>query len=94
MRVLSFLSFAILTITGCGTLDRMCDGDGDDLPPRPGLRDRFEREPDPRDSAGDRPPLHWFGPSRTTPINPPIPDLPPQREPVAPRAEDPSWRNR
>ena len=87
MRML--IPIAILSLfSGCALYDR-CD-DRNDLPPRPGLRERDDRGPD-----GDRQPLHWFGPDRRgTPINPAIPDLPPTREPTAPRAEDPSWRNR
>ena len=87
--------FAILlsTLTGCGICDRMTDRDRDDLPPRPGLFDRDNRSADPRDPS-QPPAMHWFGPAKDTPLNPPIPNLPPTREPTAPRAEDPSWRNR
>lgn len=93
MRILS--AFVTLSLfSGCALCDR-CD-DRDDLPPKPRLGDRLD--PGSRDDRGpndDRPPLHWFAPDRKgTTINPPIPELPPQREPTAPRAEDPSWRNR
>jgi hypothetical protein len=78
LLLVSLLSMA----TGCGICDRWQDRrERDrDLPPR-------DDEPLPR--------FGFIGPSREAPpINPPIPELPPQREFTAPRAEDPSWRNR
>jgi len=82
------LTFALVApiLSGCA----LCDQKQDDLPPQPGF---FERVGD--DLNDPNRPLHWYGPQRAAPpINPPIPDLPPTRVPTAPRAEDPSWRNR
>jgi hypothetical protein len=87
MRTILF-TFALVApiLSGCA----MCDQRQDDLPPPPGF---FERVGD-NLTDPDRP-FRWFGPSKSPPgINPPIPELPPTREPTAPRAEDPSWRNR
>lgn len=81
MRFFFFPTLFALT-SGCGICERMQDRrDQDrDLPPR-------DAEPLPR--------FGFIGPSRQAPpINPPVPELPPQREFMAPRAEDPSWRNR
>jgi hypothetical protein len=88
MRTL-LLTFVLVApiLSGCAMCDQRPD---DDLPPKPGF---FERVGD--DINDPNRPFHWFGPNRNPPgINPPIPELPPTREPTAPRAEDPSWRNR
>lgn len=70
--------------------DRLRDRDRDDD------RDR-DRDRDRRDEVDDRPRignLEWIGPSREAPpIYPSVQNLTP-REPIPPRAEDPSWRNR
>jgi len=84
-----FLTFVLVApvLSGCAMCDQRPD---DDLPPKPGF---FERVGDNLNDP-DRP-FHWFGPHKSAPpINPPIPNLPPQFIPTAPRAEDPSWRNR
>lgn len=81
-----------LASAGCALFDR-CDDRDDALPPRPKDKDL----PADRDSDPDRPRignLDWIGPSREAPpIYPSVPNLTP-REPIPPRAEDPSWRNR
>lgn len=96
MRTLLFSTILLFSQAGCGICDRMCDRERerDDLPPSPRLGDRFERDNRDPGDPNRPPPWHWFGPSRETPLNPAIPNLPPTREPTAPRAEDPSWRNR
>jgi hypothetical protein len=91
----------VVSALGCCGLDRYDDDYDDDcdLPPRPRFGDRLrdrddrdDREPDDRPRFGD---LRWIGPSRESPpINPSVPNLPPQRDPYPARAEDPSWRNR
>lgn len=84
-----------IVIAGTLLLAAGCCGDrpwfrGDD--DRPLLRDRDRDERNMDDGPGR---FHWFGPSKDAPkINPPIPNLPPTRDPIPPRAEDPSWRNR
>ena len=99
MKRLLLLPILAFAFTGCAVFDR-CDDRDDDLPPRPRDPDRLrDRDRDRRDEPDDRDPprignLEWIGPSREAPpIYPSVPNMTP-REPIPPRAEDPSWRNR
>ncbi|MFO0937020.1 MAG: hypothetical protein U0798_10955 [Gemmataceae bacterium] len=85
MRKIVLSAIFLAGISGCALCDQgRCR---DDLPPNPDQNSGGMRQFDFSN-------MHWFGPAKETPINPPIPNLPPTREPTAPRAEDPSWRNR
>jgi hypothetical protein len=79
------------------------DRDRDDLPPRPRPNDRVDDRVDDRrdrdrdffDTREGPYGFRWIGPSKEAPIiNPSIQNLQLQGDPIPPRAEDPSWRNR